>query len=776
MNDLVPITATAMSPRSSGFQEYYTARELAEIVLRRGIETLPSTERGVRKYAEDAGWNDGPERLVRWRPAETKGRPSREYHVTLLPEFLRAVLTGWDDMAQLAREYQADVDVEQRKLNALRMAALPSRPRQVVFARAEVMRSIEGYAISHGQKRAWGIAKFLEAQTEYHLRRKIEAKRDAGHRLNDGEVRSLGTALILTAADGFDLAPEKLAMANDRRNEARISRSSLYDWFKGRAGQQGVLALAPAPPRQDQEIPSAFKGFLKHYAKPGKPSVRAAFDKYVDECAKLEGAQPMTLTLDQVQYILRHKLNNIEKNIGREGLLTLRSRLPYIARTTEDMWPTTIYTADGKTFDAEVADPVTRLPVRPEITSVLDVATRKCVGYALSRKENFVAVSEALRRSCLAFGIPAIFYTDRGAGYKNKTFDADVGGLMGRLGITKMHALPYNSQAKGIIERFNHVWNDLARDQPTYIGRDMDKEAKQAVHKQTRGEIREFGTSRLLPSWGDFVAAVEKTIAGYNDRPHSGLPRFEDPQTGRLRHITPNEAWNAQVLAGFEAVTIDPEEADDLFRPYEFCTVARAQVTLFRNTYFDLALQPYHTQKVMVGYDRHQADRVWVREFDVESGQPGKLICVAGFMANAQRYVPKPVEQAALENRVKTRLKRAEKKTEAIEAELVATHLLEQEAVEIADFIDLAPARPAEPVALAVDNTAPAGPAQNAPRRRTFASDEELAAWALKHPNDLSPNQIRVLRDCISDSTARKVLEMAGIDTEALRTLLRAAA
>jgi hypothetical protein len=36
-----------------------------------------------------------------------------------------------------------------------------------------------------------------------------------------------------------------------------------------------------------------------------------------------------------------------------------------------------------------------------------------------------------------------IFYTDRGAGYKNKTFDADAGGLMGRLGITKMHALPY---------------------------------------------------------------------------------------------------------------------------------------------------------------------------------------------------------------------------------------------------------------------------------------------------------------------------------------------
>lgn len=775
MNDLAPISGTPVSPRSTGFQEFYTARELAELVLRRGIETLPSTERGFQKLAEAAGWNDGSARHVRWRAADKKGRPSREYHVTLLPQVMRDVLSGWDDMDLLARQHQSAVDVEQRKLNALRMAALPSRPRQVVFARAEVMRSIEGYANSHGQKRSWGIARFLEAQAEYHLRLKIEAKRDAGVPLSEDEIRSLGTALILTAANGFDLLPEKLATANDRRSEARISRSSLYDWFKGRDGAEGVLALAPTPPRQDQDIPPAFKAFLKHYAKPTKPSVRVAYDNYVKECAEQDGTQPMTLTLDQVQYILRHKLNNIEKNVGREGLLTLRSRLPFITRTTDDMWPTTVYISDGKTFDAEIADPSTRLPIRPEITSVLDVATRKCVGYALSRKENFVAVSEALRRSCSAYGIPAIFYTDRGAGYKNKTFDADVGGLMGRLGITKMHALPYNSQAKGIIERFNHVWNDLARDQPTYIGRDMDKEAKQTVHKQTRGEIKEYGTSRLLPSWDDFVAAVERTIADYNDRQHTGLPRFEDPKTGRLRHMTPNEAWDAHVAGGFEPLTIDPVEADDLFRPYEFCTVARAQVTLFRNTYFDHALQPYHKQKVMVGYDRHQAEKVWVREFDVETGQPGKLICVAGFMANAQRYVPKPFEQAALENRVRTRLKRVEKKTEAIEAELDAP-LLEQQAVEIADFIDFAPARKAEPVTLAVDNTPATEVPSEAPRRRFFRSDEELAAWALQHPTELTPNQLRLLRDCITNSTARKVLEMAGIDTEALRTLLRAAA
>ncbi|SMC39125.1 hypothetical protein [Rhizobium sp. RU36D] len=202
-----------------------------------------------------------------------------------------------------------------------------------------------------------------------------------------------------------------------------------------------------------------------------------------------------------MRHTLRTKLNNIEKNVGREGLLTLRSRMAYIQRSTENLFPTTIYTADGKTFDAEVEHPVTKRPFKPEITSILDVATRRCVGFSIALKENVISVTEALRNSCCYYSIPAIFYTDRGPGYKNKTFDGDVNGLMGRLSITKMHALPYNSQAKGIIERFNGtVWNPLARKLPTYLGAEMDKEAAKAVHKKTRCDIKELYQRAMTPT------------------------------------------------------------------------------------------------------------------------------------------------------------------------------------------------------------------------------------------------------------------------------------
>ncbi|MGD9863057.1 MAG: Mu transposase C-terminal domain-containing protein, partial [Pseudodonghicola sp.] len=293
-------------------------------------------------------------------------------------------------------------------------------------------------------------------------------------------------------------------------------------------------------------------------------------------------------------------------------------------------------------------------------------------------------------------------------------------------------------------------------------------------------EIRAFGAARRLPTWEAFVEQIEKTVADYNDRPHRGLPEFEDPDTGRIRHMTPNEAWAAHVADGFKAVTVEPAEADDLFRPYEIRTVQRAQVTINKNTYFDAALERYHKESVMVGYDYHQADKVWVREFDVKTGQPGKLICVAGFMANAQRYVPVTFEQQALETRAKTRLKRIETKAQAIEAELNAPYLLDQDATEISgELFDLRPqeAAPAAPQLASEPEPDPVKKIEDArPKRRVFASDEELAAWALDHPDELLPNQIAVLRRCMSNSTARELFRMSGIDTEALRNLLRAVA
>lgn len=759
MNALVPAHQSPLIVR----QEYFSARELAALAADRGIDSFPATERGVQLLAKSAGWDGSA-----WSRKRAGRGGGMEYHFSLMPDALRNALEAAVVKGQLAQVHADQVEADRRRAKALAQQGLGAHARQVMEARAEVLTSIEGFGIAQGQTRAWAIGQFLQAQAAAADRQEIEARRASGQILTEREVASLAKPLVLEAAAGFGLKAKTLLAANDRKTgKVSVSRATIYDWFK-RRDEDGVVALAPAATKTVEDVPAAFATFLRFYALPSKPTVTDAYGEYLKDHAAAGRNEP-PMTLDQVRYVLRNRLNNIEKNVGREGLLTLRSRLAYVTRTTEGMWPTTVYTADGKTFDAEVTDPVTGLPIRPEITTILDIVTRKVVGLSLARSENQRAVAEALRNACVACGIPAIFYTDRGPGYRNEAMDAEVSGLMGRLGITKSHAAPYGSQAKGRIERPNAtIWDTLAKRLPTYIGADMDKEAGQKIHKLTRREIKEFGQSRHLPSWAEFVKLCDDMIAEYNAKPHRGLPKFQDPKTGKTRHMSPNEAWETHVKAGFEPVLVDQDEADDLFRPYEIRVARRGEVQWNNNKFFHPALEAYHEEKVMVGYDYAHADKVWVREFDLESGQPGKLICVAEFGGNSERYFPVSFEQKAIEERAKGRLRRIDAKRDAIEAERDAMLTLEH--------MPSAPLPEFKPTPAEVIKAEPA-PAtiQVLPRRRTFASDEELALWALAHPGEASPNQISVLSDCLNRPAAREVFRLAGIDLEALRGLVRAA-
>ncbi|TCT37670.1 Mu transposase C-terminal domain-containing protein [Martelella mediterranea] len=744
-------------------KEWFTARELADIAKERGLKSFPNSERHVRRHAAENGWNDLPDNLCRKRKGVGGGKI---YHRSLLPDVMSATLHGIETKeTQLAVQNQHN-QIAQKRASLIPVTSLRFRQRNAMEARGEILVAIDRYVAMNGMAaRREAILMFVRAQDEHVERTEALAKANAGEPLNDRERLLIERPSLLSDPNGFDLVPETLAIANDRCGaRTKISRATVYEWFKMR-DKGGITALAPALTKEDEPVSEEFRAFLTFYAKPSKPTATEALSAF-------KKANPETsLTIDQVRYTLKRKLNDIERNVGREGLLTLRSRMAYITRSTENLLPTTIYTADGKTFDAEIEHPVSHRAVKPEITSILDIATRRCVGYAVSFKENVIAVTEALRNSCCGHGIPAIFYVDRGPGYKNKTFDADVNGLMGRLSITKMHALPYNSQAKGIIERFNRTaWNRLARKLPTYLGKEMDKEAAQFVHKQTRSDIKELGTSRLLPSWDEFRALCEEAIAEYNATPHDGLPRYRDETTGKYRHYSPDEFWQLHVRDGFEPVAVSEDEVDDLFRPYEIRVARRSQVFWNNNEYFHQALEAYHDEEVMVGYDFADASKVWVREIDREEGQPGRLICVADFHGNRRDYVPLTAQRAAEEKRFKGRLNRVDKKRQEIEEEFVPAALLDQ-----SNAIPMEPlSAPEAAPHLVVDNKEK--PAAAKPKRNLIRTDEELAAWAIENPEKLSENQLRVLRRCLERPAAREVLRMSGIDLEALRNLLRATA
>ena len=655
--------------------------------------------------------------------------------IAALPEAARDELRRREAQVIAATRIGQDeadaIEHSQRQIATAVMPNLTARERLVMEARANILLSIDALAGFEEMSRHQAILAFVTSMKEGRL---------------DREEKRI------------------LRVANDRAGGERVlSRSTVYAWYKARDAR-GIIGLVPeiVPPKKG--LPAWFEAFRKEYCRPQKPSIAEALRavaKTLPEGAPLPTEKQARRAIAKAPALLKVK--------GREGKLAMRARQAYVSRDVSDLLPTSVYVADGKTFDAEIAHPIHGQPFRPEITTILDAATRKSVGWSASLDENTFGVVDALRLGCETCGVPAIFYSDRGPGYRNKAMTADLTGFLGRAGITPMRALPYNSQAKGVIERLNQVYTAAAKTLPTYMGKDMDKEAKLLAFKTTRKELALTGQSRLLPEWQAFLKLISDTLAAYNDRPHSDLPKIHDGQLGRKRHMTPNELW-AQKTQGFDLVLPDADELDEMFRPYVVRRTRRALVEWLGNSYFAIELEPHHGQDVVVGYDIHDARRVWVRAIDEVDGQrfPGKLIAVARFEGHKTRYVPLSYEQAAIEKRAKARLGRLGKKADVIEQELRPSVLLEQAP---AIPLDLMPEPAAAPVLRVITPEAPRE--VPAGQRPIFKSDTEFARWVAGNGDKATLADRDYLKELLNGHSSHELLRLSGLDLNRLRSIAR---
>jgi putative transposase len=711
---------------------FLSAQEIADTLVRLKLKVMPLTKKGVIDFIKREGWMDLPANLCRKRMGRGGGF---EYHISLLPDAVQQALHAEATREVVLANQEAKKAQDIARREKLSTANLSARQRDVLNARSAILSAIEMHQIANGLSQRQAIQSALV----------------------DPETVGISERL--------------LTVANDRKQNggdvAKISLRTIQRWFEARESV-GLGALAPLPTKEKQDVPSWFWQFLRFYAQPTKPCLTDALENY---CKALP-SHVMPPNYDQVRRLMA-RLGNVEKHRGREGSLTLKSRMAFTMRSTADLLPGCVYTADGKTFDAEIAHPIHGQPFRPEITSIVDVATRRCVGFSFGLAENTIGVVDALRYACEQNGIPAIFYVDRGPGFKNDVLDNQLTGVTERLGITKLHSLPQNSQARGIIERFNgSVWNPLSKEFDTYIGVDMDRQARQKSFKTTRKDIKQFGASSRLPSWQDFLTACANAVAAYNAKPHSSLP-------GKM---SPDQYWEYHVSTGFEIVPVLETEKNDLFRPYVKRRTRRAMIEWLTNSYFHLALEEFHGDDVLVGYDIHDASKVWVREIERRDGEElmGRLICVAIFAGNEERYIPLTMERSAIEKRAASRARRLNDHLAEVEAELSPTRYLEATAQQPMPVIDVTQepvsAGPTLIVSNGQDVSRPATEVNGQPRKPTFASDEALAAWALNNPEKLTSNQVRVLRHALQKAAQIELFRLSGVDVDALRTLVRAAA
>ncbi len=427
-----------------------------------GLPDLPSTPRAIRSFAQRAGWNS--QRRI--------GSKASEYAFTSLPAGIQQAL--------LAKAVGASTSPETIERDALSSSRLNDKQRSVMAARLAFIREIE------------------------HLG-KVTSQRQA-------------IALLVTQAKAGELSPylaERLERTNDRKASGRnLSERTLKRWLADYK-QHGESGLAPARRKADVSVPEWAADFLRCYQRPTKPSVEAS---YAEFAGKHSGERP---SIHQVRRFL-NKLSVDARMLGRCSAQEGKAHKTFNRRDTKNMLPGEVYTADGHTFDAEVLNPRTGKPYRPEITTVIDVATRRALGFSVGEAESHIVVLDALRDAVQRGGMFVMFYVD-------------------------------NGQARGLIERAHQtIWVNAAKKIPSYLGADMDQHAGNKVHKITRQQLRDAGRTSLMPTFAKFLAGAEAELEAYNHRPHRGLPKIRDPQTYQRRHMTPQEAWDAAIAKGWQ--------------------------------------------------------------------------------------------------------------------------------------------------------------------------------------------------------------------------------
>ncbi len=351
---------------------------------------------------------------------------------------------------------------------------------------------------------------------------------------------------------------------------------------------------------------------------------------------------------------------------GRNSGAALKALQPFRRRAFLALAPNDVWTGDGHSAKLRIAHPDTGNPFVPEVTVIVDVPTRYVVGWSVSLSENCLAVSDALRHGVSRHGIPLIYYSDGGSGQTAKMLDAPVTGILGGLGIHHETGRPGNPQARGVIERlWQTILIPLARRFATFRGNGADRETLRRVTLEIDRELRAAKNAgelcvlpRRLPTFQEFIAALEQEIEAYNTKhSHRSLPKLDG-----ARHATP-AAYRAHRLAGEAPIVPQPQELAALFMPSVERVAARGEVKLWNGIYFHRDLMLADREPVRVCYDIHDASYVLVRKLS------GEFICRAELAGNGGAYMPMPFVEKLREERAARRLARLDDKREEILAE-----------------------------------------------------------------------------------------------------------
>lgn len=628
-----------------------------------GLPGLPGTLQGIRwsMNKRTAGY---PE-LIRKRP----GTKAFEYHIDCLPS--------------VARE-----EVQRRHYNALLLQPIASDPVKAKTSAQsnQLLEIVRQCPAVLDQK----TAELTQKQRDIADARMVLVAEVL--RLEDsGLSRIKAISFIGDRSRSGDL-PEHLqkyvATANARRGQrtgvsVRALNQWVVDYLKARNSAERLALLAPGHKKAKQPEQVAWVPmFMAHYRNPNGPSVAEAYKEFCAEWHHRYADQPaMCGAVPSVHAVYRvlDKMPRIVRQRGRVTGSALTALQTYVKRDWSVMPVNGVWIGDGHSMKMKVQHPDHGRPFTPELTMVIDGRTRYVVGWSLALSENTLAVADALRHGIERHGVPLLYYSDNGAGETGKLLDADITGILPRLGIEHPTGIPGNPQARGIIERLNDVIPPrIARRFATYNGRTADREtaritsrgiesAANAINQHKELNPVQKSAIAKLPSWNQLLDEIEKEINSYNTQHrHSELPRRGDGQ-----HYTPAE-YRAELLDDANIDRLSEAELREMFRPQVKRIAQRGWLSIFNNQYFAENLIQVDGDEVLVAFDIHDASSVTVRRMD------GSFVCTAIVNGNTRAAFPVDYIEKVKKDRHDRRMALVDKKRDEIDAELNPVRTIEQ--------------------------------------------------------------------------------------------------
>lgn len=480
--------------------------------------------------------------------------------------------------------------------------------------------------------------------------------------------------LALQLASGECSADLKAAArtANQRARTDAVGERTLFRWLS-QYQAEGWKGLLPAPAAQERvaaldEDVAAVLGC--YHSKDARFRILSNAAKHVTKQLGRE-YDTWTALYGRARRALA-KVDNVALIKSRHSGSERAARLPFKRRNTGVLKPLDVCLVDGHTFKAKVRHPDHGAPFAPEVTLVIDAATRMVCGWSTSLSESTIAVGDAMRHAVGNVGVFAIIYSDNGGGERAKAFDCPVDGIIKRMGGDHRLGIPGHPQGHGLIERSwrTHMIN-VARQFPTFQGGDVDDGARRKVvaelAKEQRALKRAENTGEVIalspkcPSWQQFVDAVDAGIAEYNTQHrHRSLPKRADG-----KRMTPAEAW-ASMFDPELHVPMDRRELRETFMPSVLRTAQRGEVVLFNQHYQAPELMGRNVagKEVSVRYDIHDPNFVMVYTTD------GDFVCEAKWNASSIDFFPKAVIEKAREKRVRATVKRREQQIDLALREL----------------------------------------------------------------------------------------------------------